>query len=75
MFLGSMAGAIRGDRWHGRLLTRASDAGAPMTEDRVEDRVTPYIPADEPAVREGRAAGDDRELSLEEERELAREKP
>ncbi|MCU1463755.1 MAG: hypothetical protein JWO37_3830 [Acidimicrobiales bacterium] len=73
MFVGSVAGAIRGDHWHGRLVTRASDAEGPATGE-IEDRVAPYTAANGPAVREGRDANGDRELSLEEERELAREK-
>ncbi len=72
MLLGSVWGALRGDRWHGRLVTRV--AGEPPPPVDVEQRVTGALVLDEAAVRDGRAGPEGRELSPEEERELAREK-
>lgn len=41
MFLGSLLGGALGDRWHGKLLTRALDPTVGPTAERTEDREDP----------------------------------
>jgi hypothetical protein len=83
MFVGSLFGAIRGDRWHGRLAMRAAPVEVEDVEGVEEPAVVDRDADFEQAVRDGRhvAGGDrqvsargDRQVSLEEERELARGK-
>jgi len=66
MLAGALLGGMKGDRWHGRLETRAADGRE--TEDRrrrlLGDDPTTSMPIDLTAV--------DREPSIEEERENAR---
>jgi hypothetical protein len=74
MVLGSVMGGIRGDRWHGRLVTAADE----HRRDEVASRTRPkHLLGDDPTtvdVRDDRARAETaaEELSVEEEREQAR---
>jgi MFS family permease len=73
MLVGAVLGGIRGDRWHGRLVTAADEA----RRDEVASRPQPARRLGEDAttsvdVRDRPEAMADDELSLEEERERAR---
>lgn len=74
MLLGSVLGGSRGDRWHGRLVTAATERRAEVQRERSE---RPRLGEDPTTIDvrdrdDGGVDDDDRELSLEEERERAR---
>lgn len=69
MLLGSVLGGARGDRWHGRLVTAATERRAEVRRERGE---RPAL-GDDPTTIDLRDRADEpRELSVEEERERAR---
>lgn len=77
MLLGSLLGGMQGDRWHGRLVTAATERRAETQRERDERPGLGDDPTTSVDVRDRDADGDhdargDRELSVEEERERAR---
>jgi len=76
MLLGSVLGGASGDRWHGRLVTAATERRAEVQRERSErprlgdDPTTTIDLRDRDDERQDGV--DDRELSLEEERERSR---